>query len=64
MKYKYITTQLLRNGVIGIDKWSKEEFVIVCMDEFSVCKRTAERVYDEYHRLVGSPDNGGMDVCT
>ena len=49
---------------MGLDKWSKEEFVLVCMDEFSVCKRTAERVYDEYHRLVGSPDNGGRDVCT
>ena len=64
MKYKYITTQLLRNGVIGLDKWSKEEFVLVCMDAFSLSNPNEERVYDEYHRLVGSPDNGGRDVCT
>lgn len=59
MKYKYITSQLLRNGVIGLNRWSKEKFVLTCMDEFSVCKRTAEKVYDEYHKVVGYPENGG-----
>lgn len=59
MKYKYITSQLLRNGVIGLNRWSREEFVLTCMDEFSVCKRTAEKVYDEYHKVVGCPENGG-----
>lgn len=59
MKYKYITSQLLRNGVIGLNRWSREEFVLTCMDEFSVCKRTAEKVFDEYHKVVGNPENGG-----
>ena len=59
MKYKFITSQLLRCGVIGLSKWSREEFVLTCVDEFSVCKRTAEKVYDEYHKAIGYSKNGG-----
>lgn len=59
MKYKYITSQLLRNGVIGLNRWSREEFVLSCLNEFSVCKRTAKKVYDEYHKAIGYSENGG-----
>ena len=59
MKYKYIATQLLRCGVTGLSKWRREEFVLACMNDFHVCKRTAEKVYDEYHKAIGYPKNGG-----
>lgn len=59
MKYKYITTQLLRCGVIRLPKWSRKEFVLACMNEFSVGKRTAEKVYDEYHKAIWYSKNGG-----
>ena len=52
MKYKNIVNDLLKFGVDGIEKWDKEEFVIVCMDDYEVCRATAEKVFAEYHRIV------------
>lgn len=52
MNYKTITHDLLMYGKEDLPKWDKEEFVIVCMYDYNVCKRTAEKVYNEYHKAI------------
>lgn len=52
MKYKAIVDELLRIGRNDLSTWSKEEFVTVCMDDYGVCKKTAEKIYQEYHYIL------------
>ena len=54
MEYKNIVASLLKNGVIDLPKWGKEEFVLTCMDDFNVCRQTAEKVYKEYHKAINN----------
>ena len=52
MKYQKIIAELLRNGKVDLPKWEKEEFILVCMDDFQVCRQTAEKVYKGYHEAI------------
>lgn len=51
-KYKTIIADLLKNGKIDLPKWDKEEFILVCMDDYKVCRQTAEKVYKGYHEAI------------
>ena len=52
MKYKNIVAELLKNGKIDLPKWDKEEFILVCIEDFQVCRQTAEKVYQGYHEAI------------
>lgn len=45
---------LLKNGKVDLPRWNKEEFVLVCMDDYNVCRGTAEKVYKGYHETVNA----------
>lgn len=53
-KYKGIVADLFWSGKPSFSEFSKQEFMIACMENYNVCKRTAERVYKEYHKLVNA----------
>ena len=52
MKYKVIAEDLFYYGVHDLPNWDRTEFIIVCMYDYNICKKTAEKVYDEYHKLI------------
>ena len=51
-KYKNIVADLLRYGKVDLPKWDKEEFILVCMADYEVCRQTAEKVYIGYHEAI------------
>lgn len=52
MKAVKIVEQLLKNGVIDLPKWPKDEFVCAAIQEFNICGRTAEKVFNLYHEAL------------
>lgn len=52
MKTTKTTNYLLLNGKHDLPQWSKEEFISTAMQEFNICKQTAQKVYNSYHEAL------------
>ena len=52
MKAQKIINRLLLDGKTDLPRWSKDEFVLTAMQEFNICKKTAQKVYDGYHAEI------------
>lgn len=52
-KYTSIVRDLLMNGKQDLIFWNKEEFIACCELDYGVTEKTAEKVYNEYHRIMG-----------
>ena len=52
MKAQKIINRLLLDGKIDLTRLSKVEFILKAMQEFNICKKTAQKVYDGYHAEI------------